>query len=190
MNRVEFGKAIAYLTGGIGKALTADQLEVYFDCLSDLPFDSLMIAAKRVLMNHRWASFPSIAELREAASETMRGRVSELAPAEAWEMAWKAVARIDPEVVGSFDRATAGLPKVVVDSMKAFGVFPLCCGSDPVGVVRGQFLKIYEQLAARDKRAALLPAAVKKAIEGIGRTPPAIPANMAPALAGIGRPVE
>lgn len=171
MTRPEFANAMAYLTAGVGKALTEDQLEVYFDCLKDLPFEVLMVSAKRVLMEHRWPSFPSIAELRGAAAATAQGRVVELSPAEAWQMAWAAIAKIDPEVEGRYERVTKNLPPLVVQAIEAFGVQAMCYGTEPVGVVRGQFIKIYEQLAEREKRVALLPAPVKKAIEDIGRVP-------------------
>ena len=188
MNRYEFLKAMGYLSAGCNKALPEQSLEVYFDCLGDLSFDGLMIAAKRVLLEHRYANFPTIAELREAAAQTMRGKVIDLSPAEAWEMAWRAVARIDPEVGGSFSRVTSGLPGIVVEAMRAFGVHALCYGEEPVGVVRGQFLKIYEQLAARDKRAALLPASTKHAIEAIGQTTQ-LPAKVTRAIEGIGQKI-
>lgn len=172
MSHDEFLKIAAYITAGTGKAIAPESMMVYFDLLGDLPFEVLLTGAKRVILEHPWPSFPSIAELREAASEAARGKVSDLSATDAWGLVWKAVARIDPEVSGSFERATRGYPTIVVEAMKSFGIFALCSSSDPVSVIRGQFLKMFEQIAAREKRAALLPEPVKKAIENIGQQLP------------------
>lgn len=174
MTRTEFVKCVAYLTAGSGKALAAESLEVYFDCLKDLTADIMATACKRVLMEHKFATFPSIAELREAAAETSRGEVKALASAEAWAIAWKVAGATDPEVDGSFERAYRGVPAIVVDAIQAYGLCDLCYGKEPVGVVRGQFLRIFEQLAAREKRKALMPPKLAREIEAAGKAPPAI----------------
>lgn len=187
MTRAEFLKVAVYIEVGIGKALTADAKDVYFDCLGDLSAEVMALAAKRVLMEHKWANFPSIAELREAAAETQRGQVKELSPAEAWAIAWKIAASTDPEVDGSFARAAKNAPPLVLEAVRAFGLLDLCYSKDPIGVMRGQFLKIFEQLAARDRRRALLPATLTKAIE---EHPDRRVAPVRKALAGIGMSVN
>lgn len=168
MTRVEFATVIVYLEAICGKQLPPASMDPYFDLLGDLPSDVLRTAAQRVAVEHRWATFPSVAELREAAIETIQGSVKELSPAEAWDLAWSAAGRIDLEIEGSIDRACKDLPVTVLEAMRAFGVPALVYGKEPVGVVRGQFLKIFEQLAARDRRRALLPASVKNSIAEIG----------------------
>lgn len=176
MTRAEFATVMAYLEAACGKPLAQKSLDVYFDLLGDLSAEVLSIAAKRIAVEHKWATFPSVAELREAASETLRGEVKELSAAEAWEWAWSAVKSIDLEIEGSCERACRGLSNTVLEAMRAFGIPALVYGKEPLGVVRAQFTKIYEQLAARDRRAALLPAALKKEIAAIGqkRLPPAV----------------
>ena len=164
MTREEFGHSMAYLTAAIGKALAYESLEVYYDLLGDLEPAVLLTSIKRVVLEHRWASFPTVAELREAAAETVAGEVKMLAPAEAWRLAWQAIGRIDPDVEGSYARATAGLPPIVVVAMETFGINAFAYGNEPIGVVRGQFLKVYEQLASRQKRELMLPPSVRKAI--------------------------
>ncbi len=166
MNPVEFAKIIAYIGVACGKPLTAEAQVVYFDLLGDLPADVFQLAAKRVLMEHRWATFPSVAELRQAASESVRGEVKELASAEAWAMAWWIIGNCDPEMDGSFERACkrAKAPPLVVESVRSMSLAGMCYGDEPVGVIRGQFLKVFEQLQGRDRRLALLPPSVKEAI--------------------------
>src|SRR5690349_18631817 len=122
---------MTYLGVGVGKSLPPETLAVYFDCLGDLEYEVLALAAKRVLLNHRYPTFPTIAELREAAAGVARGRVKELSPGEAWALAWGAVKRIDPALDASVDRATKGLPPLVVKAMQAFGICALCGGGEP-----------------------------------------------------------
>jgi hypothetical protein len=188
MTREEFGKVVAYIATAIDKELSKDRLKVYFDLLGDLSFEVLLTAARRVVLEHPWATFPSVAELRSAAAETIQAQVSATSPAEAWSLAWAATARIDPESEGSFERAVEKLkvPPLVVEAMRAFGVQALCYGKEPVGVVRGQFMDIYEQLLARDKRRALMPGPLKQAIESAGKEPQKLPGKVAKAIESIG----
>lgn len=188
MTRLEFLKVMAALTAGSGKDLSADAKEVYFDCLEDLSLDVFALAAKRVLMEHKWATFPSIAELRQAAAETVRGTVKELGSGEAWSMAWNAVGKIDPEVSGSYARGIEGLPAIVVEAMETYGINPLCYGKEPVGVIRGQFIKIFDQLADRDRRKALLPPSLTKQIEANARPNKLIELALSGIGNGDGRP--
>src|SRR5947208_631618 len=80
----------------------------------------------------------------------------------------KTAGRIDPEIEGSTQRALASVPPLVAEAMRAFGIPALCCGKEKTTVVRAQFVAIYDQLAGREKRRALMPPALLRAIEGIG----------------------
>src|SRR5687767_8170266 len=105
MTREEFAQVTAYIALACGKDLSPEAHEVYFDLLGDLPAEVAQTAARRVMLEHRWPTFPSIAEIRAAAIDTARGQVAELSEAEAWAMAWKIGGETDPEVEGSFRRA-------------------------------------------------------------------------------------
>ena len=183
MTRPEFAGCIAFITAATGKQLSDDALEVYFQLLGDLPLSVFQVSCERVVLEHKWATFPTVAELREAAAETMQGSVKQMSAAEAWDLAWDSAKRIDLEIEGSLQRATKDMPPLVLEAMKAFGIPPLVYGKDPVGVIRGQFMNIFEQLAARERRQSLLPKRVLDAIankgcprlgdvvKGIGRMP-------------------
>lgn len=176
MTRNEFGAVMAYLQVGLsgsGKCLDEKtfeaMLDVYFDLLGDLPAPVFQLAAKRVLLEHRWATFPTVAELRQAAAETAQGQAIELSPAEAWQIAWKAAGKIDLDIDGSCERQMAALPPIVQQAMRAFSLPALVNGKEPLAVVRAQFIKIYEQLAARERRVALLPTMLREQLNEIGR---------------------
>ena len=171
MTRNEFAKICAYLSAACGKPLSAEGLEVYYDLLGDLSFDVFLTAAKRVLLAHPWPNFPSIAELREAAAITSRGLVCAMSPDQAWEEAWRIVRNTDPEVEGSFGRASAGAAPAVVDTIRAMGLDSLCFGREPISVVRAQFVKFFEARSEREQRHGLLPAKLLVAIEANGPQP-------------------
>src|SRR5262245_2019943 len=102
MTREDFAITMAYLESGLNQPLPAKRAEVYWDLLKDLPVDALRLAAKRVLLEHKWATFPSVAELRQAASEVLLGQEAEMSPATAWELAWAAARRIDLGLTGRY----------------------------------------------------------------------------------------
>lgn len=191
MTNTEFAEIVAYITAGCGKPLPVASQVVYFDTLGDLSADVLRLAAKRVLLEHRWATFPTVAELRQAAAESVRGEVKELSGAEAWGMAWWIAGNTDPELAGSFERACAKAkaPPLVVESIRSMGLLDMCYGKEPVGVLRGQFLKVFEQLQGRDRRAALLPPATHAALEQI-RERQAVTGPNREAAAIVGRLTE
>lgn len=181
MTAKDFTTCMAYLEVGINQPLPKNRAEIYWDLLNDLPIDVLRTAAKRVLLEHQWATFPSVAQLRQAASDTILGQVAELPPAEAWAQAWKAVTRIDPEVSGpymmrdkegvmrQYPSQTAAimdsLPFLVAKTINAYGIRALTHGQEPIGVVRGQFLKMFDQITTKHKKLALMPPALKREIE-------------------------
>jgi hypothetical protein len=199
MNRKEFSKIIAYIATATDKELNRDRLEVYFDLLGDLPFEVMLPAAKKVVLEHPWATFPSAAELRAAAMVVARGKVAEVTPMQAWEMARRFGEKYDPERRGEyfahgktwpsqFEALTAKLPPIVVKAIKAFGPLSLSVGKEPIGVLRSQFCETFEGIVKSEERAALLPAPLKESIEQGPRK--ALPKKVIKALEGIGKPPE
>ena len=178
MTRSEFATAMAVIAAACSKGLSAEAMEVYQDLLGDLPLSVLKLAAKRVALENRYSVFPTVAEIRQAAIEVSRGQVGELSTAEAWALAWNAASKIDLEIPGSAECHCKELPPLVVEAMRAFGLPSLCQSADPVSVMRGQFLRIYDQLAARDRRVALLPDSMKREIACIGQAPAKILGNV------------
>lgn len=190
MNRTEFAKIMAFIGNAISKPPNAEQVEVYFDLLGDLPEDVMRMAARRVCLEHPWPSWPSVAELRRAAAQAQRGDAAELTAADAWSLAWKAGRKIDLDEAdatdpgGSVDRACKNLPPLVFRAMCTFGLRELAYSQDSMTVVRAQFMKVYEQLAAREKELGLLPPLLRQQIEA--KAPQPI-AGKVPNIAAIGQ---
>lgn len=187
MKLTEFASIIGKIALSTGKSITPEAQVVYYELLGDLPADVLALAAQRVILEHRWANFPTVAELRAAAVETMRGRIEEISPAEAWRVAWSIAERTDLEQEGSFDRACAKLrpAPIVLEAMRCYGIPSLFCNKENVSIVRAQFIKIFEQLTEREKRSALLPPSVRQAIEAKSK-----PSTILAVLDGIGRSID
>ena len=178
MEKLEFAKALTFISAGIGKPVAKETIEVYFKILGDLPYDAFLAGCESVLVNHVWNSFPSIAELRQATLAVMT--VNQLTAGEAFAMATTAAARIDMDIVGPY-RVKSGdgwkeyssqaeavldsLPSPVAKAMRTFGLHEICDRSTPSSIVRAQFTRVFEQLVEREKSAALLPPSVREFLE-------------------------
>lgn len=200
MTPKEFRQIMDLIGVAVGKPLAAPSMAVYYKLLGDLDATTLQTGAEWTLINHPWPTFPTVAELRAAATATKRGEVAAMTAAEAWQIAQDIAARHDPEIQGPYSAGgklwpnqfaylTRDTPPGVLAAMRAFGVESLSTSGDPDGVIRAQFMKIFDQLAERDRRVAALPAGVRESIEARGNSRPALPAVSA-ALAGMGRAVE
>lgn len=172
IDQLEFAKVMGYVATAINKPVTAEAIAIYYDLLGDLPLDVLQAAARKVVLEHKWATFPSVAELRDAAVLLM-GQTTDLPAAEAWRLAWRIAACHDPEIRGPYivngneyesqwDYLTRDVPPLVLKAMQSYGVSALCYSrEEPTGVTRAHFFKIYDQLQQAERREALLPESLK-----------------------------
>lgn len=168
MTRKEFAAVLAYIAEGCGKSLTTAAAEVYFGLLKDLPLQALQVAAGRVLLEHRYATFPPVGLIREFAVETMRGQVKPMTGAEAWGIAIRAMNKCDVDVEGSVDRAFANVPAIVREAVSGFGfkaLYSLPNGS--VETARAQFTKLFDGLVERERKQSLLPSVMASEIKQI-----------------------
>ena len=63
----QFSDCMSLLFVGIGKPVERQTVNVYFELLGHHDADKFRAGCKKVLLSHRWATFPSIAELNDAA---------------------------------------------------------------------------------------------------------------------------
>ncbi len=193
MTKPEFASVITWISVAIGKPI-ADapeernaRMDVYFECLGDLPLPAFQIAAKRCAIERKYQSFPPIAELRELATETKKGQVKELGGGEAFGMALRAAGRCDVDVPESVVAAFADLPANVNEAVRQFGFMALYnMPSSQVETARAQFTKIFESIVERERKTGILPAPVQAEIQAIGERNPAIVAAANRAVAAIG----
>lgn len=188
ISRAKFASIIAYIAGGTQQTLTDAGMEVYYDLLGDLPYEALMIAAKRAVLEHNYATFPPVAILRQFATETKKGEVTRLTGSDAWGMAMKAIARCDAESDGSIERAFVNVPEIVRVAVYSFGFRALYNLPDNgMETARAQFVKLFESIAERERKTGLLPAVVQEQIAAIGgNKSEALPSPVLKALEAIG----
>lgn len=132
------------------------------EMLSDLPFDLAKAALIKVLVTAKF--WPTVAEIREAAAEL--SRPAALTPAEAWAQVITAIRK---------DWKPDQLHPTVREALVGFGGLDRVGMSENIDVIRGQFLKVYEQYAYREKEHVLLPPSVRQLVERAAKALPATP---------------
>lgn len=205
MTRDEFLGCMSILSAGIGKPIADGEgkagesarkarLDVYYDLLGDLHHEALKVAVRRVLVDHKWNTFPSIAELRAAAVEDVKSQLP--SPGEAWKLAQKFASAYDPEQSGPFrarpkaggemrlyesrsEWLLEGYPEVVVEAMRQYGFSLLANTGAKYAMTR--FFEVYEEISSKETRKVLMPASTQrpaiqnktpvKAIGSIGQMP-------------------
>ena len=122
--------------------LADETVDVYAECLADLPGPVLAAAVKRLICTAKF--FPAISEIRSEAACLMRGS-SPLAH-EAWGMVIDEVRRI-----GSYGEPN--LPPAIANCVRAIGGWRRICmaESDEQMSNRSQFIRAYEAFDDREQ---------------------------------------
>jgi hypothetical protein len=165
---------MAYLSAATNQPMSKERADVYYDMLQEMPLETLRIAAKKVALSHSWSTFPSVAEIHEAACETVMSQCQELLPMQAWAIARRAAASIDPDVQGPYFRNgkehrsmaaafMADVPLLVAKAIRQIGLNAI--GKDNESVVRAHFTRAYEAIVNDHKKLALMPPSLKREIE-------------------------
>lgn len=173
----EFAKGMVFLFVGKDRPVEKNTIEVYFELLGHLDYKIFHAACANVLMTHKYATFPSIAELNEAVQRLSPRAMS---GGEAYAIAREAALRIDPDLRGTY-RVYVGdgkykeyssqaahvferlkVPAAIVKAIETYGLHELCLPDSPDGVMRAQFAKIFETAQEREQRTAALPPSVRQ----------------------------
>jgi len=151
----DFLRVMAVLQAGTQKTATPQTIKVYHRCLSDLPFDALLRAAELSLMQHEYATIPSIALLRKLATEQPTSRLTAL---EALDLARRAINHAGGSYASADQRQAAlnHIPSEVAECLRAFG-WDRICDSDQPEVLNGQWRRQWEESQARGDRQRLIP---------------------------------
>lgn len=134
--------------------------ELWKKMLSDIPYGLAEQALVKVLSAAKF--FPTVADIREAAAEI--SNALPMTAAEAWGQVVDAMGKY-----GSY-RAVEGVESLsppVRAMVKRFGGFSEICRCDEIGVIRGQFIKLWDTQAKREKELSALPAQVRQLITGV-----------------------
>ena len=158
----DFATAMAVLETGIGKVMTDKQIEVWYQCLKDLPVPALQTAITRYLCEGD--DWPSIAKIRKLAGAAMHGEC--ISFGEAFDRMISAV-----HLFGFYDeqKAREKLDDLTWRTIQSLGGWEAVCDSptDQRSTLRAQFRMVYELLRDREEKHRALPEAVRPRIENL-----------------------
>ncbi len=160
MNLDEFESALNVLQAGIGKPMSAEKTEVWYQCLNDLPLPALQAAITRYLCEGDY--WPSIAKIRKLAGAAMHGEC--LSFGESYDR--MCLAR---RLHGIYEIPIARemLDDLTWRTIQGLGGWTSVCEAltDQRCTERAQFRMVYESLRDREERHRALPEAVRPRIE-------------------------
>ena len=140
-------------------------MELWYNQLQDIPYNVATATLNKWVATEKWS--PSIADIRQLATEVVSGTVNEWS--DGWEQVETAIKRY-----GMYNEAEAleSMDEITRQAVKRLGFKNLCLSESQM-TDRANFRMIYEQVAERKKKEAQLPEALRlelnkiKMIEGV-----------------------
>ena len=162
MTKGETAKLLAVLAAAFPRFEVDDlKVQVWHEMLGDLDYSLASLAIKKLILESTFP--PSIAEVRKAAVEIQTPEQTN--GTQAWGEVIKAIRNFghyrEEEALASMSPRTAYV-------VKCMGWREICMAEEP-GVIRGQFLKMYQQVAEREQKEQLLPPAMRREIKQIAQ---------------------
>jgi len=158
MTKGEVAKLLAVLAASYPKFEVDDlKVHVWHEMLGDLDYAAASMAVKKLIMQNTFP--PAIAEVRKAAIEISSPRV--LTAAEAWGEVVNAVRNY-----GYYrgEEALASLSPTTAQVVRYIGWREICWNEEPE-ILRAHFLRMYDQIIAREQEKQLLPSAMQAEIK-------------------------
>lgn len=159
MTKGEIAKLLAVLAASYPRFESNDlKVQVWHEMLGDLDYSIASMAIKKLIMQNTFP--PSIAEVRKAAIEMINPE--RVTSSEAWGEVTRAIRNF-----GYYreEEALANMSPITARVVRYMGWRDICLSEEPSGVLRGQFLKMYEQVANREVEERLLPSAFKDEVK-------------------------
>lgn len=134
-------------------------MELWFIQLADIPYKVAETALNKWVATNKWS--PSIADIREQASEIVNGTLPD------WGKGWAQVERAI-RAYGSYnpEKALESMDELTRDTVKRIGFVNICM-SENITADRANFRMIYEQLSERKKQNDQIPEQVKQLINNM-----------------------
>lgn len=152
MTKSEIAKILAVLAASYSKFDVDDlKVQVWHEMLGDLDYKLVQVAVQKLILESPYP--PAIADIRKQVVEITTPHDEKIDAATAWGEVEKAIQLYgyyrEAEAMASMSPRTAKIVKYI-------GWQEICLSEEP-GVVRGQFLKMYQQIADREQKEKLLP---------------------------------
>lgn len=162
MVRSEVAKLLAVLAAVYPRFEVNELMEqIWFEMLQDVPYQVAQVAVKKLILENPYP--PAIADIRKQVTEIIIPAEERIDAVTAWGEVIKAM-----HYYGYYrqDEALVNMSPLTARVVKCMGWQEICTGED-IDVIRGQFLKMYQQIQTRDKEEALLPESLKSDIARI-----------------------
>lgn len=162
MTKGEVAKLLVVLAASYPKFEVDDlKVQVWYEMLGDLDYDVANIAIKKIIMLNTFP--PAIAEVRKAAIEISSPRG--LTAAEAWGEVIRAI-----RDYGYYreKEAMASMSPITAQVVRYMGWREICLSEEPE-ILRAHFLKMYDQVAAREQEKQLLSPTMQTEIKKIAK---------------------
>lgn len=162
MTKAEFAKAMASLSAAIDRPISKTTLSAWYEYVEDLPGGAVMAAVHTIVATDEYPTLPSIGKIRKTA--ILLSQPKRLTAAEAWGYTIKAM-----RSYGHYREADAleNLPEEAAQVARLMG-WQQMCFAENVEVIRGQFMKMFDSLQARDTQERLIPPAARNLIGTLG----------------------
>lgn len=162
MTKGEVAKLLVVLAASYPKFEVDDlKVQVWYEMLGDLDYDVANIAIKKIIMLNTFP--PAIAEVRKAAIQISSPRG--LTAAEAWGEVIRAI-----RDYGYYreKEAMASMSPITAQVVRYLGWREICLSEEPE-ILRAHFLKMYDQVAAREQEKQLLSPTMQTEIKKIAK---------------------
>ena len=162
MTKGEVAKLLVVLAASYPRFEVDDvKVQVWHEMLGDLDYAVASMAVKKIIMQNTFP--PAIAEVRKAAAELTNPE--NLTSSEAWGEVTRAIRNY-----GYYrgEEALASLSPTTAQVVRYMGWREICMSED-IGVIRGQFLRMYEQIATREQEKQLLSPTMQTEIKKLAK---------------------
>jgi len=162
MTKKETVKLLSVITAAFSNMqVTEAAVSIWHELLGDLELNTVLVATKKLILESPYP--PTIADIRKRVVEIITHPRDEIDAAEAWGEVKNAV-----RYFGHHNevKALASMSPRTAKVVGWIGWREICMCEEP-GVVRGQFLKMYQQAAEREQKDRLIPVALRNEIQKI-----------------------
>ena len=137
-------------------------LELWTEMFADISYNVAEIAIKKLILESSYP--PTISDVRKQIADINTDPQDRIDPSTAWGEVLHAIRMFGyPRPAEALESLSPRTRMVI----KSIG-WQEICSAEQAGVIRGQFLKMYEAYASREKNDALLPQSMRDIIKQIG----------------------
>jgi hypothetical protein len=161
LTKPEFVTCLAYLTAGVGKPMTKEQIGVYYDALSDIPLPVLQACCRRAIQEQQDNWLPAVGRIRALAAEALNGLLPQTG--QEWSAVLAAIRKF------GYPRPAEGmasLSPLAQHAIKSIGGWQTLCNAENLPVLSAQFRTAYESAATRETQLRQISAELRPTITG------------------------